>query len=135
MTPLAAFGADAFDALAARHAADTAIDGALSAWCADQEPFALAERLKRAGVPASVVLRPVDLYEDPQLTHRGFFVTCDHLVMGPTPYDGPATRFSETPPVMSAAPALGQHTREVLSGILGYSDADIDDLAARGALT
>lgn len=135
MTPLAAFGADAFDALATRHAADAAIDAALSAWCADQEPFALAERLKRAGVPASVVLRPVDLYEDPQLTHRGFFVTCDHLVMGPTPYDGPATRFSETPPVMSAAPALGQHTREVLSGILGYSDADIDDLAARGALT
>ncbi len=68
------------------------IEAELAAWCADQDAFDLADRLQRAGVPSYPVLRPTDLFEDPQLQHRGFFVTLDHPVMGPTPYDGPLTR-------------------------------------------
>ncbi|MCC6388915.1 MAG: CoA transferase [Dehalococcoidia bacterium] len=135
IAPLGAFAGSEFDELAARLQADGKIDAVLADWCRDQDPFALAQRLTRAGVPASAVLRPGDLYEDAQLAHRGFFVTCDHAVMGPTPYDGPATIFSETPARLSAAPALGQHTREVLTDVLGYDAAGIDDLVARGALT
>ncbi len=134
VAPLDAFAGHEFDALAARLASDTAIDAALVAWCADQEPFGLVERLKAAGVPAAVVLRPTDLYSDAQLAHRGFFVTCEHPVMGPTPYDGPATVFSETPAQLSAAPALGQHTDYVLRDLLGYTDAEVADLRARGAV-
>ena len=93
------------------------------------------ERLRAAGVPASVVLRPTDLYEDPQLATRRFFVTLDHSVMGPTPYDGPATIFSETPAVLrKAAPALGEDTHEVLRDLLGLTPGEIADYAAAGAL-
>ena len=42
----------------------------MAAWCAGQDPWALAKRLRDAGVPASVCLRPLDLYEDAQLAHR-----------------------------------------------------------------
>jgi benzylsuccinate CoA-transferase BbsF subunit len=72
-------------------------------------------------VPSYAVLRPTDLHEDPQLRHRGFFVTLDHPVMGPTPYDGPATLFSRTPArLRSPAPLLGQHSdavRRMLEGV------------------
>lgn len=132
---LAAFGSDEFDALAARQAADSEIDTAICRWCAHEDPFEVVDRLKRAGVPAAVVQRPSDLYEDRQLAHRGFFVTCEHAVMGPTPYDGPVTMFSRTPPELSAAPCLGQHTYEVLRGILGYSEEQIAEYAQIGALS
>jgi formyl-CoA transferase len=41
-------------------------------------------------------------------------------------------RFSETPVEYAAPPPLlGQHTRDVLSGVLGISDEELDRLAAR----
>ena len=86
--PLAAMN---LGSLAERLAHDREIDAALEEWCAAQDPWALVAKLEAAGVPASVVLRPSDLHTDPQLVHRGFFVTCEHGAMGPTPYDGPAT--------------------------------------------
>jgi crotonobetainyl-CoA:carnitine CoA-transferase CaiB-like acyl-CoA transferase len=56
--------------------------------------------------------------------------------MGPTPYDGHVTKFSETPGVLSkAAPCLGEDTQMVLREFLGYSDEAIAELAAAGALT
>ena len=118
--------------LAERLACASALDAALSDWCRQQDAWGLVETLVAAGVPAAVVQRPSDLYSDPQLAHRGFFVSCDHGVMGATPYDGPATIFSETPAQVTAAPYLGQHTDEVLREILGLSDAEIADYAASG---
>ena len=104
-------------------------------WCRDRDAFEAADVLQSAGVPAYVVMRPSDLYEDPQLEHRGFFVTLDHPVMGPTPYDGPATIYSRTPQrLRSAAPCLGQHNDEVLRECLGMGDEEIERLREAGAL-
>jgi benzylsuccinate CoA-transferase BbsF subunit len=133
--PLSAFARPELDDLAARLAVREAIDKALSAWCATEQAFPLAERLRAAGVPASAVQRSTDLYEDPQLAERGFFVTLDHAVMGPTPYDGPVTIFSETPGIpRTAAPALGQHTDHILRELLGLGDDEIAQAAMAGAL-
>ncbi len=130
VAPLAEFSFDA------RRAQSEAIAARLGAWCRDRDAVALARELQQAGVPAAVVQRPSDLYADRQLAHRGFFITLDHPEMGPTPYDGPVTHFSRTPPrLRSPAPLLGQHTYEVLSGLLGLTDDEIADHAAGGALT
>jgi crotonobetainyl-CoA:carnitine CoA-transferase CaiB-like acyl-CoA transferase len=104
----------------------------LADWCRERDAWSAVELLCEAGVPAAVVQRPSDLYDDPQLAHRGFFVTCDHTVMGPTPYDGPVTLFSDTPPRLTAAPCLGEHTELVLRELLGLSDEEIADHAAAG---
>ncbi|HJN93440.1 MAG TPA: CoA transferase, partial [Dehalococcoidia bacterium] len=64
------------------------------------------------------------------------FVTLDHTVMGPTPYDGLVTRFSETPGSLSkAAPCLGEDTDTILRDILRLDDAEITELAIAGVLT
>ena len=133
---LEGFDSPALDTYEGRRAARGRIDEALRGWCAGQDGHALAARLKAAGAPASAVLRPSDLYHDAQLAHRGFFVTLEHPVMGPTPYDGLATIFSETPGVLSkAAPLLGEDTHHVLTELLGLSAAEVAEFAAAGALT
>ena len=44
-------------------------------------------------------------------------------------------RFSATPAsITSAAPTIGQHTYEVLTEILGYSDDRFSELLVSGAL-
>ena len=113
-----------------------AIEAALAEWCREREPFALARSLQSAGVPAHVVMRPTDLYEDAQLAHRGFFVTLDHSSMGPTPYDGPVTHFSGTPArLRRPAPCLGEHTEHVLRDLLGVTEDEMSEYAIQGALT
>ena len=124
------------DALEARLARKAELEEDLAAWCADQEPFALAKRLREAGVPAYVVLRGTDLHRDPQLAAREFFVELDHPRIGPMRYDGAVTRFSRTPARPTrAGPAVGQDTFEVLSDLLGFGEDEIAELAAGGALT
>jgi crotonobetainyl-CoA:carnitine CoA-transferase CaiB-like acyl-CoA transferase len=113
LVPFTQRGAE-FGELATRIAQRESIEAELAVWCAAQDAFELAARLQRAGVPSYAVLRPTDLFEDPQLRHRQFFVTLDHPVMGPTPYDGPVTHYSRTPPRLRApAPLLGQHTTTI----------------------
>jgi crotonobetainyl-CoA:carnitine CoA-transferase CaiB-like acyl-CoA transferase len=36
--------------------------------------------------------------------------------------------------VKAAAPVLGQHTNELMTGLLGYSAAEVDAMRAKGAL-
>ncbi|HMO55145.1 MAG TPA: CoA transferase, partial [Tepidiformaceae bacterium] len=136
LAPLGAFETPSFERLPIQYPAAEALRTALAAWTCDKDGWELAKKLRAAGAPACMVLRPSDLYDDPQLAHREFFVTLDHAVMGPTPYDGPVTHFSATPAILSRpGPALGQHTHEILQHTLGFSDDEIAELAATGALT
>ena len=124
-----------YDALDARIAAKQAIEEQIAAWCAVRTHDEVVDRLAAAGVPAALVERPSDLYSDPQLEHRGFFVTLNHGVMGPTPYDGLVTRFSSgSGRLRKAAPALGEDTHYVLSEILNADDDSIAAAVAAGAL-
>ena len=124
-----------YDELANRIAAKAEIEVEIAEWCLPQTADAAVDRLTAAGVPASLVEWPSDLYEDAQLTHRGFFVTLNHAVMGPTPYDGLVTKFSGgTAQLRRAAPAVGEHTHYVLSEILNASDEEISEALVAGAL-
>src|SRR5690606_7969452 len=71
-------GGEALNSFEKRRANKATIDAALREWCASRDAFEIAAQLKAAGVPASVVQRPLDLFSDPQLAHRNFFVTLDH---------------------------------------------------------
>ena len=124
-----------YDDLSARIAAKAEIETALAEWCAPQTADAVVDCLTAAGVPASMVEWPSDLYEDAQLTHRNFFVTLNHSVMGPTPYDGLVTKFSGgTAKLRRAAPAIGEHTHYVLSEILSATDEEITEALVAGVL-
>lgn len=132
----ARFGDPRFDDLDARLAARDELEDAVAQACADADAFALASALRRGGTPASVALRASDLHADPQLAHRGFFVELDHPRIGRVHCDGPVSILSATPHRPThAGPTIGQHTEHVLRDHLGYSDDEISELAASGALT
>jgi len=136
LAPLAEFSGPELRTLAARRARRELLEARIADWCAGQDAFELAERLRRAGVPAHAVLRPTDLYADLQLAAQGFFAPVDHPVLGPTYCDAHVTRFSRTPArFQRAAPLLGEHTQLVLRDFLGYSDDELAELAIEGALS
>jgi len=127
---------NSLDALSARLARKAELEAPLRKWCAAQEPFAAARQLRQAGVPAYPVLRATDLYEDPQLRARGFFIPLDHPRLGRATFEGATTHFSQTPArPLHAGPTIGQHTFETLRDLLGYTEQQITHLAADGALT
>ena len=127
---------DSLNALSARLARKAELEAPLRKWCTAQEPFAAARLLRRAGVPAYPVLRATDLHEDPQLRARGFFIQLNHPRLGRATFEGATTHFSQTPArPLHAGPTIGQHTFETLRDLLGYTEQQITDLAASGALT
>jgi crotonobetainyl-CoA:carnitine CoA-transferase CaiB-like acyl-CoA transferase len=91
-------------------------------------------RLEECGVPAGPVLDIAQMHTDPQALAREMIVETMHPTAGPVKAIGLPIKFSETPGgVRRAAPVLGQHTREVLLEN-GFSDAEIDQMAAQGAI-
>lgn len=130
---LKAFGNPACDARFATtggrlsHVAE--LDSFMSGLVREREAAALTAELQAAGVAAYPVQNCVDLHQDENLEAFGFWHWLEHKEMGPSPYEGLQHRVSRTPgELRSAAPVLGQHTEEVLSGMLGLSAAEIEQL-------
>lgn len=118
-----------------RLAAHDAIDDEIAAWTVDQEPATLERQLLDAGIAAGMVQRSSDLLADPQYGHRGFHKWLEHPRMGTVPYSGHQYKiagYDHGP--RFAAPMIGQHTYDVLSGELGLTDDEIAEAAAAGAL-
>ena len=118
-----------------RLAAHDAIDDEIAAWTADQDAATLERQLLDAGIAAGMVQRSSDLLADPQYAHRGFHRWLEHPRMGKVPYSGHQYQiagYDHGP--RFAAPMIGQHTYDVLSGELDLSDDEIAEAAAAGAL-
>jgi crotonobetainyl-CoA:carnitine CoA-transferase CaiB-like acyl-CoA transferase len=115
----------------ARRAAHNRIDQHLSSWCAARSADEIVDALWAAGVPVAKVLDPQRTDSLPQLAHRGFFEVVQHPVTGPATHCGYPVRFSSGPTRLhrTPAPTLGQHNREVLGGLLGLGDGELEELA------
>jgi crotonobetainyl-CoA:carnitine CoA-transferase CaiB-like acyl-CoA transferase len=108
----------------------------LGDWFAAHDLDAAVGALAGAGIPASAVVSPSLVTENPQLVHRGFFERLAHPRTGTGLYpcvpftliDG-AEKWLHRPP-----PTLGQHNAEVLSELCGLTDADLERLTAQGVI-
>ncbi len=112
-----------------------AIDEHLSRWCATRTGDEIVETLWGAGVPVAKVMQPHRVGDLPQLVHRGFYEVLDHPVNPPARHSTLPMRISSGPRRFHRAPAplLGQHNREVLSG-LGLSHDEITELEDDGII-
>ncbi|MYA18905.1 MAG: CoA transferase [Chloroflexi bacterium] len=94
------------------------------------------EDLNEAGVPCGPIYRVDEMAEDEQVRHLRIARPAAHPELGEIELVGQAMQLERTPqpPQMrSAAPALGEHSDEVLAS-LGYDDETIAGLRERGVV-
>src|SRR5215813_14400952 len=105
------------------------LDQRIERWTQTLEKYALTEKCQAAGVRAMAVQSPEDRVEhDPQLQARGFYTELEHPLLGRYKIQGIPFKWSKTPAEISRpAPLIGQHTREVLTELLGLGLQDIRD--------
>ncbi len=108
------------------------LDALIADWTRGQDAVALEALLSGAGVPAGRIYRPPDMLSDPHYAAREAIVHVEHPRWGRLAMAGVVLRLSDTPgTIRTPAPELGEHTDEVLGGLLGLSPARI--AALRGA--
>ena len=99
-------------------------------WTRELEDRDLMHRLQAAGVMAAMVYPQPEMFDDPQLQARGFFMEMEYPEVPARLYPAPMAHFERLPltPVRGPAPTLGQHNEELLRGILGKSEAEYQRL-------
>jgi crotonobetainyl-CoA:carnitine CoA-transferase CaiB-like acyl-CoA transferase len=92
------------------------------------------ERLSAAGIPCGPVYDYAEVFSDPHVLARGMVQEVVYPGGTRAKVIGPPVKMDRTPPtVRSRAPRMGEHTDEVLREA-GYTDAEIADLRAAGAV-
>ena len=94
------------------------------------------EDLNAAGVPCGPIYRVDEMAKDEQVLHLGIARPAAHPTLGEIELVGQPMqleRTSQPAQMRSAAPALGEHSDEVLTN-LGYDDEAIAGLRARGVV-
>jgi crotonobetainyl-CoA:carnitine CoA-transferase CaiB-like acyl-CoA transferase len=109
-------------------------DAVLLEWLLQHTKREVMEKSQSCGYMCGAINTMEDVFDDPHLVARGFFAEIDHPYVGKLRYPGAQFKMSETPWRAGRAPLLGEHTQEVLSGLLGYSDSQIAALGEQGAV-
>jgi crotonobetainyl-CoA:carnitine CoA-transferase CaiB-like acyl-CoA transferase len=121
---------------AGRKDAQQSIDEVVAAWAAGRDADDAAAALQAAGVAASAVLTPLLVTADEHLLEREAFLPYSHPDAGDGRTTRPAWRFRRRPATtVRASPRFGEHSREVLGRVAGYSPADLDRMAATHVTT
>ncbi len=91
-------------------------------------------RMRTAGVPCGLVRTVGEAIRSPEARDHELVTRIPHPVLGWVPNLRLPIRYELTPMANPmAAPAVGQHTREVLRSVLGLSDARLGELERAGA--
>ncbi len=114
----------------------TALDEALTAYTRHFDTRELMYLLQARGVPAGTAQNGRDKQEfDPQLAARGFYQKATHTELGENNFEGMPMTFSEARwEIRSASPCFGEHTMQVLTETLGYSEEQVIELMGEAAV-
>src|SRR3546814_18109911 len=85
-------------------------------------------------IPCGPILSMKELAEEPSLRATGTIVEVDHPERGKYLTVGNPLKLSDSPADVKRSPLLGEHTEEILRDVLGYSEAQVQETWASGAL-
>jgi crotonobetainyl-CoA:carnitine CoA-transferase CaiB-like acyl-CoA transferase len=107
------------------------INGIVAGWTSSLPAADIESRAVEHDVPVATAYTSADICADPHMAARDDLVPVDDPVLGSVRQQAPFPRFvGEVPASPTGAPRLGEHTREVLSELVGVTDAELDQLAA-----
>jgi len=110
------------------------LDEHIEAWSTMLGKYELTELCQTAGVRALPVQSAEDRVErDPQLRHRKMYSPMEHPALGRHKVQNAPFKLSETPAANHLpSPLIGQHTQEIVEGLLGYSHEELREGFADG---
>jgi crotonobetainyl-CoA:carnitine CoA-transferase CaiB-like acyl-CoA transferase len=114
------------------HAND--VDALVRQWASTVEDLhTVVKDLQASGLPAAPVSDAAAICADAQLAQSEFFRPLHHASAGTHRYPGLPIRIGgRRVAPRSAAPCFGAHTETLLRNLLGLSEVEVADLAARG---
>ena len=104
------------------------LEEGIGAWLKRRSTEQAVEDLSAHSIPCAPVNTTAQAANEPQLHEREIMMEVPDPVAGTMWVSGKSIKFSRTPMVVGSAPTIGQHTRELLSGLLGYSDEQVQTL-------
>ena len=104
------------------------LEEGISEWLKLRSTKQAVEDLSAHSIPCAPVNTTEQAANEPQLHEREIMMEVPDPVAGTMWVSGKSIKFSRTPMVVGSAPTVGQHTREVLSELLGYSDEKAQSL-------
>jgi crotonobetainyl-CoA:carnitine CoA-transferase CaiB-like acyl-CoA transferase len=111
-----------------------ALEGEIAGRTRSLERDELVGILRARNLAAAPVFGTVELVEDRAFAASGMLVRLRHKECGERLTPGLPVRFSGLEPDYRAAPLAGEHTGEILTGLLGYSREEVERLTAAKVL-
>jgi formyl-CoA transferase len=106
----------------------------IEAWTMTKTKFEAMEILNTDDIPCGPILSMKEIAEDESLYATGTLVRVDHPTRGEYISVGNPIKLSDSPAEVVRSPLLGEHTQEILRDVLGFSDAQVDEIEGSGAL-
>jgi crotonobetainyl-CoA:carnitine CoA-transferase CaiB-like acyl-CoA transferase len=111
------------------------LDALISAWSRGHDAEALLAMLTAADIPCSPLYTAADIAGDAQFRERDMVREVEDPHLGPVLQAGAVPHVVDGPdPIRWAGPDIGAHNEEILSGLLGMSREQIEDLRQEGVV-
>ena len=104
-------------------------------WTMTMTKFEVMETCNKHDIPVGPILSMKELAEESSLRATGTVVEVDHPTRGRYLTVGNPIKLSDSPADVRRSPLLGEHTDEVLRDVLRFSEQEIADIKASGALS
>jgi len=118
---------------AGRRARETELDARIAGWARTRPREEIVDALRAYRLRAAPVESVAELFDDPQLAHRGVWRRAAHAALGEIGLMAPPFALSETAARADrAGPTLGEHNEAVFKGLLGLGADEYASLAADG---
>ena len=106
----------------------------IEAWTMTKDKFEVMEICNANDIPCGPILSMKELAEEPSLRATGTVVEVDHPTRGKYLTVGNPIKLSDSPTEVVRSPLLGEHSEEILRGVLGFDDETLEQVRSSGAI-
>ncbi len=103
-------------------------------WTMTMTKFEVMDTCNPHDIPVGPILSMKEIMEDEGLYATGTLVKVPHPERGEYVSVGCPIKLSDSDVKVERSPLLGEHTRQILSDVLGYAGTELDEIIASGAV-